>query len=194
MMASVFGNDYIPENPDLKEIDLRRDLIEACKRNERAAQKKLYDDYADAMYNVCYRMLQNHADAEDVLQNAFIDVFRNLNKFKYESTPGSWIKRIVINNCVNFFRRKKFYFEELTEYETAENENLPAEALEVGWIQKAVAKLPEGYRMVLTLYLFEGYDHQEISKILNITVSTSKTQYHRAKQRLKKALAPTAMS
>lgn len=192
-MASVFGNDYIPEKPLLKEIDLRRELIEACKRSERWAQKELYDSYADAMYNICFRMLQNHADAQDVLQNAFVDVFRNLNKYKYESTPGSWIKRIVINNCINFFRRKKIHFEELKQVEVVEEQSTEYNGLTVDAISEAVAQLPQGYRMVLTLYLFEGYDHQEISEILDITVSTSKTQYHRAKQKLKQILAPIAM-
>lgn len=187
-MTIVFENDYFLENHLLKEIDFRRELIEACKQNDRRAQQKLYSEYSDAMYNVCYRMLQNHADAQDVLQNSFIDVFRNLHKFKYESTPGSWIKRIVVNNCINFFRGRKIHFEELKDYEPPPTIEPEYEAIGVERIKKAISHLPEGYRVVLSLYLFEGYDHAEISQVLDITVSTSKTQYHRAKKKLRREL------
>ncbi len=178
------------ENPRLKEIDLKRDLIEACKRKENAAQRELYLTYADAMYNICFRMLQDHEDAQDVLQNAFIDVFRNLDKYKYESTPGSWIKRIVVNNCINFFRKKKIRFEKIDNLEIEDAAEDAPSSYELERVRKAIAGLPEGYRMVLSLYLLEGYDHKEISDILGITVSTSKTQYHRAKQKLKRMLTP----
>ena len=82
-------------------IDTRTELIEACKRGEPIAQKKLYEDYCDAMYNICVRMVHDPDDAADVLQNAFIKIFKNIGKFKYESTPGAWIKRIVVNDCIN---------------------------------------------------------------------------------------------
>ena len=170
-------------------LDTRKELIEACKRNDRQAQKRLYDDYADAMYNICYRMLQNHDDAQDVLQTAFVQVFKNLDKFKYISTPGSWIKRIVINCCISHCRKQKVIFEELnadTNYVDEEFSEYNDEL--VIKIKEAFKELPLGYRTVLSLYLFEGYDHGEISEILGISRSTSKTQYHRAKKKLKEIL------
>lgn len=171
-------------------IDTRQELIEACKRGERHAQKMLYDEYADAMYNICYRILQNHADAQDVLQNAFIKVFQNLDKFKYDSTPGAWIKRIVVNHCMDHFRKEKGFTEEWKDYDIADEEPVDIEEsyYEVAFIKRAIEELPEGYRSVVVLYLFEGYDHQEIAQILNISESTSKTQFHRAKKKLKELL------
>lgn len=171
-------------------IDTRQDLIEACKRGDRYAQKKLYEDYADAMYNVCYRMIQNEEDAKDVLQNAFINVFKNLDKFKYESTPGAWIKRIVVNHCINHFRGNKTYMEELKDYDTTDETtvDIEEELYSTEAIKKAIATLSDGYKSVVNLYLFEGYDHVEIAEILGITVNTSKTQYHRAKKKLRELL------
>ena len=173
----------------MKEVDKRIELIEACKRGDRKAQHTLYSDYCDAMYNVCLRMVKNEADAQDILQVSFIDVFRNLHKFKYESTPGSWIKRIVINNCINFFRKKKVHFEELKDYENYAEVEVPESDLTVDKVRRAMNELPEGYRTVVSLYLFEGYDHIEIADILGITVSTSKTQFFRAKKKMKSILS-----
>lgn len=171
-------------------IDTRSELIEGCKRGDRYAQKKLYEEYADAMYNVCYRMLQNHEDAQDVLQNAFVKVFQNLDKFKYESTPGAWIKRIVVNHCMNHFRKEKGFVEEWKDYDMPDEDPVDIEEslYEVDIIKKAINALPEGYRAVAVLYLFEGYDHQEIAQVLKISESTSKTQFHRAKKKLKELL------
>ena len=173
-------------------LDTRKDLIEACKRNDRRAQKKLYDDYADAMYNICFRMLQNHDDAKDVLQMAFIQVFKNLDKYKYISTPGSWIKRIVINCCISHCRKQKMHFEDLDSTVPYVDE-LPSDNDDelIMKIKNAFKKLPLGYRTVLSLYLFEGYDHGEISDILGVSKSTSKTQYHRAKKKLKEIMEKT---
>ena len=176
-------------------IDKRIELIEACKRGNPIAQRRLYEDYADAMYNVCYRMLQDHEDAQDALQNAFILIFRNLEKFKYDSTPGAWIKRIVVNQCINHFRKNKVTLEELKDYDSPiEEVEMEDSLLDVQLIKKAIASLSEGYRSVVTLYLFEGYDHAEIAEILNISVTTSKTQYHRAKKKLRELLIEYKMA
>ncbi len=135
-------------------------------------------------------MLQDHEDAQDVLQMAFIKVFKNLDKFKYESTPGAWIKRIVVNNCINHFRKNKIQVEELQDYDAPVDEDIDIsdDLISVQAIKNAVANLSEGYRSVVTLYLFEGYDHAEIAEVLGITVNTSKTQYHRAKKKLRELL------
>lgn len=170
--------------------DTHRDIVEACLAGSRTAQFELYQQYAPAMYNICLRMLRHEADAEDLLQNAFVDVFSKLHYFRFESSIGAWIKRIVVNNCINFLKKKRLQLVDIGE------RDLPAEAapqeadlaLSVAAIQAAMRDLPDGYRVVLDLYLFEGYDHQEIGDILGITASTSKSQYSRAKKRLKELL------
>jgi RNA polymerase sigma factor (sigma-70 family) len=138
-------------------------------------------------------MLKNSSDAEDVLQNSFMDVFSKLDSFAFQSTFGAWMKRIVINNCINFLQRRKFNFEE---YDSnihgkdaiTNSDDTAYEGLSVEKVQHAMQQLPDGYRVVFSLYMFEGYDHEEISQILQISESTSKSQYHRAKLKLKELL------
>ncbi|MBC7884252.1 MAG: RNA polymerase sigma factor [Saprospiraceae bacterium] len=136
------------------------------------------------MYNICRRMIINDEEAQDVLQNSFIDIFTKLKMFKFESTPGAWIKRIVVNNCINHLRSRKLIIKELNfDYEIADCHDDDIE-LNVTVIYNAIGLLPEGYRVVFNLYAVEGYDHGEISEILNISESTSKSQYSRAKSKL----------
>jgi len=87
-----------------------RDIVEACKQGKRTAQFELYRLYAKAMHNICLRMVRNELDAEDLLQNSFIDVFSKMHTFQYKSSIGAWIKRIVVNNCINFLKKRKLYF------------------------------------------------------------------------------------
>jgi len=136
-------------------------------------------------------MMGNREEAEDVLQNAFIDVYTKLDTFRFQSTIGAWIKRIVINNCINELKKRRMVFEELNGQQTIEQtkqDDLVEEDLEVGYIKEAIMNLPDGYRTVFTLYLLEGYDHKEIAAILNISEGASKSQYSRAKQRIRKWL------
>lgn len=165
-------------------------IIEGCKRGDQQAQFKLYKSYAKSMYNVCLRMVGNAADAEDLLQNSFIDVFRKLHSFRYEAAIGAWMKRIVVNNCINFLRKRKVHFQELEDRHTniIEEPSFHSTELDVKPIHEAIQQLPDGYRVVLSLYLLEGYDHKEISEILNVSESTSKSQYSRARRRLKEIL------
>lgn len=170
---------------------IHKDLIEQCKKGGRQAQYKLYRLYSTAMYNICLRMVKNEMDAEDILQNSFIDVFTKLESFRYESTIGAWIKRIVINNCINFLRSKKIHFEELDDRFKENTEKEPEighSDVNVRAVNEAVFQLPTGYRTVFTLYLIEGYDHKEISQILNISEATSKSQYSRARRKVKEIL------
>ncbi len=169
-------------------------VIDACLAGNRQAQFELYKLYSKAMYNVSLRILKNATDAEDVLQNSFIDAFSKLDTFAGQSSFGAWLKRIVINNSINFLQRKRFNFDEFDAnthaQDAIENPNdIPYEALSVEKVQKALAQLPDGYRVVFSLYMFEGYDHEEISEILQISESTSKSQFHRAKKKLKEILA-----
>ncbi len=142
------------------------------------------------MYNICLRMLRNELDAEDVLQTSFMDVFAKLHTFRYDASIGSWIKRIVVNNCINFLKKKRLDLAELKDShqpidEGREEVDLPYNIQE---IQEAIYQLPDGYRVVFNLYLMEGYDHQEIGEILGVSETTSKSQYSRAKKKLRSLL------
>jgi len=167
-----------------------KSIVEACKRGDRQAQFELYRLYSKAMYNVCLRMVKNDVEAEDLLQNSFVDVFTKLHTFKYQSAIGAWIKRIVVNNCINFLKRRRMYFEELEDRHAEVKAEYPKEPqkFNVEAINNAIMQLPDGYRVVFSLYLLEGYDHKEIAQILDITEATSKSQYSRAKKKLKELL------
>ena len=173
-------------------IDIHRDLVEDCKKGERQAQFKLYQLYSKAMFNICLRMVKNEADAEDLLQNSFIDVFTKLDTFRFQSTIGAWIKRIVVNNCINFLKKRRLYFEEITD-RIGEREVPQLEedepSLSVQAIKDALFQLPDGYRVVFSLYQMEGYDHKEIAEILKVSEQTSKSQYSRARKKLRELLS-----
>ena len=171
------------------------DIVEACKRGDRKAQFELYKLYSKAMYNICMRMLNSAENAEDALQNSFVDVFSKLDSFRFESSIGAWIKRIVINNCINQIKKRRLDFAELNDnlHFVADENNTSTtaysdEILNVELIQKAIMQLPEGYRVVFSLYAMEGYDHEEIGEILGVTEATSKSQYSRAKAKLRQIL------
>ncbi|MFC4211942.1 RNA polymerase sigma factor [Pedobacter lithocola] len=162
----------------------------------RAAQFQLYKLYAKAMYNVALRILNYEEEAEDVLQEAFLDAFTRIVDFRQETTFGLWLKQIVINKSINYLRKRKFEF-----VSTDEVSEIPEELgadeydmrLQANEIRQAITKLPDGYRVVLSLYLLEGYDHEEISHILKISENTSRTQYMRAKKKLKSILEQKGM-
>ena len=165
-------------------------LIEACKHGDRKAQFKLYQLYAKAMYNICVRILGNQAQAEDALQEAFVNAFHKLHMFEGRSSFGAWLKRIVINKCLSQLKRKQLIWEPIDEntLERVEQEPIREVELDGTQIHRAIKELPQGCRVIFTLYQLEGYDHKEISEILNISVSTSKSQYHRAKKLLQEKL------
>ncbi|RYG02307.1 MAG: sigma-70 family RNA polymerase sigma factor [Chitinophagaceae bacterium] len=142
------------------------------------------------MYNVALRIVNDDAEAEDVLQEAFLDAFNRIKDFRQETTFGLWLKQIVINRSINYLRKRKAEFVSIDEVEVADVPNYDESEthLKVEAIKAAMAELPDGYRVVLTLYLFEGYDHEEIAHILKITENTSRTQYMRAKRKLNSLL------
>jgi len=170
-------------------------LVEKCLNGSQKAQFDLYHTYSKAMYNTCLRFLNDTRDAEEALQNAFLLIFKNLKSFRGESTIGSWIKKIVIHQCINKLKENNRVFQDLNplHFEIPMEENyMDFEELNITMIPmitEAVATLPTGYRTVLNLYLFEGYDHEEIASILNISVPTSKSQYSRAKQKIRENLS-----
>jgi len=172
-------------------IDKHISLVNDCRQGNRKAQFELYKLYVRAMYNVALRIVNDEAEAEDVLQESFLDAFTRIENFREETTFGLWLKQIVINRSINYLRKRKAEFVSIDEVDVAEEEKEDPESLElkVNEIKEAVAGLPDGYRVVLTLYLFEGYDHEEISHILKISENTSRTQYMRAKMKLNSLLA-----
>lgn len=168
---------------------VRDELVELCKQGHAPSYEQLYQRYAKAMFNTSLRIVNNRADAEDVLQESFVDAFRSLNDFNYRSSFGGWLKRIVVNKSINVLRKRKVFFTEVNDGFSdmiANDEHIDEKEIEwkVEQVKKAIALLPDGYRTVLSLYLLEGYDHEEISAIVGITNNTVRTQYMRAKQRL----------
>lgn len=171
-------------------IDKHVELVNECRTGSRKAQFELYKLYASAMYNVALRIVNDDAEAEDVLQEAFLDAFNRIKDFRQETTFGLWLKQIVINRAINYLRKRKLDLISLDEVEVADDPNYDESetVLKVEAIKAAMNELPDGYRVVLTLYLFEGYDHEEIAHILKITENTSRSQYMRAKRKLNSLL------
>jgi RNA polymerase sigma factor (sigma-70 family) len=173
--------------------DIHREIIELSKIGNQKAQYQLYRLYSKAMFNICHRMLNNREEAEDLLQDSFSDAFMKLGSFRYESSFGAWLKRIVINKCINWIQKKKIKLvfpegleEPVQKTETeVDYENINMEVMK---IHQAIGQLPDGYRIIFSLYALEGYDHTEISEITGISESTSKSQYNRAKERIKEIL------
>lgn len=168
--------------------NIHDDLISRCRAGDQQAHFQVYKLYSKAMYNTAWRIVGDEAEAQDVLQEAFTSAFRHLDYYRGDASFGSWLKRIVINKALNALQKRKL--ERLPEEEGWDfSEDVAAEeyadSLTVERVKKGIGELPDGYRMVLSLYLLEGYDHQEISEILNITESTSKSQLNRAKARLR---------
>ncbi|MBD3863558.1 MAG: RNA polymerase sigma factor (sigma-70 family) [Olleya marilimosa] len=170
------------------------DNIELCKQNNRKAQLQVYQQYCDAMYHVALRFVNHTAEAEDVVQEAFIKAFTKLHQFKGDVTFGAWLKRIVINKSIDYLKSKKQRLVELDEVhlkviDTSTNDKwLVEDTTTLDQIKQAINSLPEKYKYVVMLFLIEGYDHQEISEILNITEVASRTQLSRGKVKLQALL------
>jgi len=151
---------------------------------------RLYKLYVQAMYNTCIRMVSNQYDAEDIIQESFISAFNQLKKFRGDSSFGSWLKRIVINKSITFLRKQKFEFTEIDNLQIvpsdSDDSNFPE--IDPAKVHKTIKTLPEKARVVLNLFLLEGFRHKEIAEILNISESTSKSQYQRAKLLLRDKL------
>ncbi len=138
------------------------------------------------MYNTALRIVQDEAEAADVLQEAFVDAFTRLDSFRQESTFGLWMKQIVVNKSISALRKRKLAFQPLEDDEQLVDETNEEDNLEwqIEAIKAAINRLPDGYRLVLTLYLLEGYDHEEIAHILRISEATSRSQFLRGKRKL----------
>lgn len=169
------------------EAFLTGSLVARCKKGDLNAARQLYEQYSKGMYHICLRLLNNVPDAEDMLQEAFYQVFKSIDSYRGEATIGSWIKSIVVNKCLNQLKKKKPVFVEADSHEFVEEEGVDEQqyAYTIENVKKAIGALPDGYRVVLSLYLFENYSHRQIAETLNISESTAKTQYMRAKQKVR---------
>ena len=173
--------------------NIHQDLIDRCRLQDRYAQREIYRLYSKAMYNISYRITNNQGDAEDVLQEAFISTFQNIDSYNGSASFGAWLKRIVVNKSLNTLKRNKPEFVPIEDAGRYEEEVQDGEIhLNVDHVKRAITLLPEGYRVVFTLYLLEGYDHKEIAEILDITESTSKSQYNRSKKKIREILKQEA--
>lgn len=175
-------------------VHIHSALINRCKTGDSKALNEVYNLYSGAMYAVSNRIVNDRMEAEDILQESFISAFKNLDNFRSESSFGAWIKRIVINKSLNHVKKRKIEFSELNddihgEFEDEEEETTQeSEEYTINDIKKAVKNLPTGFRLVFTLYMFEDYSHQQIAEKLNISISTSKSQLHRSKAKLKELI------
>ncbi len=171
------------------------ELVQACKQDNRQAQQKLYQLYAQPMFNVCCRIVNRQEEAEDVLQESFVKMFQQIHSYREEASFGAWFKRIVVNSALNHLKKETRIASQLESLKNEKQENYFEEEVEsnipnytVTQIQDAMELLPEGYRIVFSLYLFEEYTHKEIATELGINESTSKSQLNRAKKKIRELL------
>lgn len=162
-------------------------LVKDCLRGNAAAQKQLYQHFAGSMLGVCYRYTKSMADAEDVLQEGFIMVFKNLHQFNFSGELGGWIRRIMVNTAINYLKKHSRYRTELLFTEgvlhPVSTED-PEASLKTKELADLIRQLPPGYQTIFNLHAVEGYTHVEIGKILGINEGTSRSQYARARSLL----------
>lgn len=166
------------------------ELIEACRRNDRTAQKALFERMAPRMLSVCRRYVRDRMEAEDVLVMSFTKIFERIGQYKGEGSFEGWVRRIVVNESLTFLRKNKMMYLE-TDLESAERETGPAlqeTGLEAEDLLRLIQELPAGYRMVFNLYAIDGFSHKEIAEQMGITESTSKSQLSRARTHLQARL------
>jgi len=159
-------------------------LVKDCLREDAAAQKQLYEHFAGTMLGICYRYTKSMIDAEDVLQEGFIMVFKNLHQFRFSGEFGGWIRRIMVNTAINYLKKNSRYQTDLLFTDTmlhpVSNED-PEVALNTKDLAELIRQLPPGYQAIFNLHAVEGYSHVEIGKIMGINEGTSRSQYARAR-------------
>lgn len=174
-------------------------LVEGCKNGSQIAQKQVFDGMRRILFSICLRYADNQDEAQDILQNGFIKVFKNINNFNGDGSFEGWIKRIVVNTAIDNYRRKKVkpvtVDSELTDRIGAglkdEDEELSIyERVPIQRVLDAVQELSPVYKMVFNLYVMEGYNHNEIAEMLEISVGTSKSNLSKARLNLRKKLKP----
>jgi len=170
-------------------VNIHQVIIDRCKKGEQKAQFQLYKLYYKAMYNTSLRIVNDKLEAEDVMQEAFLKAFDKIHTYSGQVSFGAWLKRIVINHSLDELKRRKADWEPIDAqlYKlTDEQDDTPQEDIKIKaeQIKQTINTLPDGYRIVLSLYLIEGYDHDEIANILHISSSTSRSQCARAKKKV----------
>jgi RNA polymerase sigma factor (sigma-70 family) len=163
------------------------ELVARCRAGERLAQRQLYEQYKDAMYTLSYRITNDFELAQDVLQEAFIAVFRGLDRFRHASTLGAWIKTIVVRTAYKKVGQQRLSLP-LDEVTGAQEPLDWGDYLDVEYLEQAIQALPPGYRSVFVLIEIEGYAHKEVAEMLGISVGTSKSQLYYAKRHLQRQL------
>jgi RNA polymerase sigma factor (sigma-70 family) len=172
--------------------DIHHDLIYQCRKNDRKAQIEIYQLYYKAMYNTSLRIVNNKADAEDIMQESFLDAFSKLDMYAENGSFGAWLKRIVVNKSLDFLKTKKdisrlddtkVELMEITNLHEEEN-NMVEVDIQLAEVKQGMDRLPDHYRIIVSLYLMEGYDHNEIARILNLSYENVRVRYIRAKKKL----------
>lgn len=168
------------------------ELIKGCIRENATCQKELFTRYAGHMLGVCQRYARNTADAEDILQDAFIKVFNKMGQFKFEGSFEGWIRRIVVNTALKKYSLIR-YEKEFTGYEISENQETLSDPTAYSHLTEKdllvlINSLPDGYRLIFNLYVIEGYQHEEIATMLGIQPGTSRSQLVKARTMLQKQI------
>jgi RNA polymerase sigma-70 factor (ECF subfamily) len=177
-------------NVDAAFRNLHQDLLDGCKSGDQKAQFQIYKLYYKAMYNTSLRIVNDTMEAEDIMQESFLSAFEKIDTYSGTVSFGAWLKKIVINRSLDALSRRKAIFEDIDSHVGIRDEStediLRKEEVDVRVeeVKEAINNLPDGYRIILSLYLLEGYDHDEIAEILSISSSTSRSQLSRAKQKL----------
>ena len=172
-----------------KYINIHQDLLDRCTMGDKGAQFEIYRLYYKSMYNSSLRIVGVPEEAEDIMQESFLSAFQKLKTFSGDVSFGAWLRKIVINRSLDVLRKRKVVFEELyAELPVSNEQEREGELITVDEVKSAINSLPDGYRTILSLVLLEGYDHEEVSEILGIKNVTSRTQFSRARQRLKEIL------
>jgi RNA polymerase sigma-70 factor (ECF subfamily) len=171
-------------------VNIHEDLIEGCRHNNRKSQIQVYNLYYKAMYNTAFRIIKNSAEAEDIMQESFLTGFQKISDYKGDASFGAWLKRIVINRALDELKKKKenVSLEEagIEPFIDDTSENyLEALSYRTEQIRKGIEELGDDDRIIISLFLLEGYDHEEISQVMNISNNASRTRYSRARQRLR---------
>jgi RNA polymerase sigma-70 factor (ECF subfamily) len=166
-------------------------ILQGCQKNDPAAQQLLYQKYSPKMLSVCYRYAKSREDAEDMLQEGFVKVFLQINRYEHRGSLEGWILRVIVHTCINHLKKYK-KFNDVVDLAYASNlvireDNIPC-IVQAKQIVESIRALPIGYRTVLNLYAIEGYSHKEIGSMLEIEESTSRSQYTRAKNLLEEIL------
>lgn len=170
--------------------NLHQDLLDGCKEGDQKAQFQIYKLYYKAMYNTSLRIVNDTMEAEDIMQESFLSAFEKIDTYSGAVSFGAWLKKIVVNRSLDALNKRKGIFEDIDTHTALRDESddylSSSEEVDVRVeeVKEAIERLPDGYRIILSLYLLEGYDHDEIAEILSINSSTSRSQLSRAKQKL----------